>query len=545
MARSDQDRPDAPMRAMDALGYALDLALFTPSVLSGQTAIDRLIRSGKINAPEEKEAAASLRNSVFRLVGITGMPEKGLFEAFDLASGENIILFDQKMPPRDGARWALRTCLCDGVHISVGPVTPVDDNMMEAAQRFIDKGRGLKNPLRCAETLYRHFIRYGAPMIGIHPDMLDKEEFPFDADDGPVHSLAARWAAMDTLPNPGSGDIRLIRSESYGDPVHESLCGCTTAREMKLPRLAAAYERILVIQLETIHRRHGAGIRVTHETLESLAAEIRQGIAENTIDPSAGMLFDDLCRRAKLANSGKAANKVNRDELDKILARIQGLRGKTVERGCTEAEALLAAGKVAELLDRYGLSLNEVDMKEQSCSGEGIETSRRRRGPLDDCVGVIAIFCDCRAWYELTREGRIRNIFFGLPADVAGARCLYEKIEEAFDTETKNFKHGALYHRCDSERRRSATTSFQLGLGHGICTKLDRLKETRNASVRAAGGRDLVPIKNSVIDDELAALGLNLRAKHASRGRHVFSQAYHSGRVTGESLNWHDKIEEL
>ncbi len=39
--------------------------------------------------------------------------------------------------------------------------------------------------------------------------------------------------------------------------------------------------------------------------------------------------------------------------LDRLKARIQGLRSKTTDNGCTEAEALLAATKVAELLDRY------------------------------------------------------------------------------------------------------------------------------------------------------------------------------------------------
>ena len=39
-------------------------------------------------------------------------------------------------------------------------------------------------------------------------------------------------------------------------------------------------------------------------------------------------------------------------KLDRLKTRIQGLRSKTTDNGCTEAEALLAAAKVAELLDR-------------------------------------------------------------------------------------------------------------------------------------------------------------------------------------------------
>jgi hypothetical protein len=46
----------------------------------------------------------------------------------------------------------------------------------------------------------------------------------------------------------------------------------------------------------------------------------------------------------------------NLAELDKLKARIQALRAKTINNGCTEDEALSAASKVAELLDRYDLA---------------------------------------------------------------------------------------------------------------------------------------------------------------------------------------------
>ena len=541
--RSLHETPDSGLRAIDALGYAIDLALFAPS-MTGQTAIDRALRKGNVATPEEQYAAELLRRSIFRLIEITGNPGEGFFEATDLASGDSFLLFDQKMSCREGARWVLRTCLFENVALSVGPVTPINDEMLEIAKPFIDKGRGLKNPLRCAEALYRFFIRNGNPLSGINPDLYLNDEgadFPYEADDGPIHALAFQWAKEDVLPEPNPADLLIVRAEAYKEAVFEILSASYHAHDMRLDRLAAAYDRVLVIQLETIHRRCSVGIRTSHETLDGLAAEIRQGIADGAVDPGADTLFDDLCRRAKQACSARASNKGNRDELDKILARIQALRGKTVAQGCTEFEALLAAEKVAELLDRYGLSLSEVDMKEQSCSGEGIETNRRRRSPLDECVGTIAEFCDCRTWYELTPQSNIRHIFFGLPADVAGARVLYEKIEEAFDTETGNFKRGKLYDSHPSSQRRSATISFQAGLGHGICAKLDRLKEVRNAATRKTGGRDLVPIKNAVIEDELSVLGMRLRA-HRINPKSVLAKAYNTGRITGENLELEEKI---
>jgi Protein of unknown function (DUF2786) len=81
---------------------------------------------------------------------------------------------------------------------------------------------------------------------------------------------------------------------------------------------------------------------------------------------------------------------------DRLKTRIQGLRSKTTDNGCTEAEALLAAAKVAEFFDRYDLSLTDVEIRNAQCKQRDYETRRKKRIPLDDCIGEIAIFCDCR-----------------------------------------------------------------------------------------------------------------------------------------------------
>ncbi len=535
-----RDAPDFALRAMDAAGYAIDVLLFTPS-MSGHTAIDRAARTGKIGGTE-MEAVNLLRQACFRLFEITEDRGGGLLAAEDLVSNERLTLFDPESPMARGGLWARRTCLYQGVHLTVGPVTPLDDDMLAVAAPFMDKGRGLKKPLRCAEALYEHFIRYGDPFDGVNLKFLDDEEdaFPFDAFDGPLHALAAEWAGEPQLPEPDADVLQLIRSEAYEEPVLEIHRARYHAHQTGKARLAAAYDRILSLQLETVHRRASAGIRASFESLDSLAAMLREGEARGEIPADAVAHFEEMCRRAKLAGSAKT-NKGNREELDKVLSRIQALRGKTVEHGCTEAEALLAAGKVAELLGQYGLTLSELDMKAQSCASEGVETNRRRRSPLDECAGAIAGFCDCRGWYEMTPEGHIRHIFFGLPADVAGARYLFEKIEEAFETETAAFKRSELYDAHPSAKRRSATSSFQAGLGHGICVKLDRLKAERAAAFRASGGRDLVLVKRDVIEDELAALGMRLKVLQTGR-KNLLATAYKKGRVTGENLEWEEKL---
>ena len=131
------------------------------------------------------------------------------------------------------------------------------------------------------------------------------------------------------------------------------------------------------------------------------------------------------------------------------------------------------------------------------------------------------------------------------PARGRGGRArgvwLYDKIEEAFETETAAFKRSELYNAHPSAQRRGATTSFQAGLGHGIGAKLNRLKAERDAAFRISGGRDLAPLKENAIEDELAALGMRLKVLQTGR-KHLLAKAYKTGRFTGENLEWENKL---
>jgi hypothetical protein len=227
---------------------------------------------------------------------------------------------------------------------------------------------------------------------------------------------------------------------------------------------------------------------------------------------------------------------------DRLVQRIQALRAKTVEQGCTEQEALAAAEKVAELLDRYGLSLSELDLRRQSCEGIGVETDRKRRGPIDDCMGTIAAFFDCRVWCETSEDATLRYIFFGLPADVQAAVYLHDLIALAFPTETSAFQATEIYRSTHSSQRRSATNSFQVGLARGIIRKLDTLRQARDVAGGSTDGRALVPIKEAIIDAEMDRLGLSLRRRSAVR-RMVLPAAFSAGQEAGERFEYRPGIE--
>ncbi|MEN3950008.1 DUF2786 domain-containing protein [Iodidimonas sp. SYSU 1G8] len=220
--------------------------------------------------------------------------------------------------------------------------------------------------------------------------------------------------------------------------------------------------------------------------------------------------------------------------LGKLRLRIQALRAKTVDNGCTEDEALAAAAKVAELLDRYDLALTDVELREAACERLEYETNRKKRIPLDDCIGAVAHFCDCRVWREKNHAGQARYVFFGLRSDIEVAHYLADLIDTAVRTELGRYKTTRAYQALRHQERSMANTSFALGMVSSIAGKLVAMKADRD-DVNRGAGRDLVPVKFSIIDEELARLNLGLRQRPA-RTRMVSPAAYEAGNLAGASL---------
>jgi hypothetical protein len=219
---------------------------------------------------------------------------------------------------------------------------------------------------------------------------------------------------------------------------------------------------------------------------------------------------------------------------DRLKTRIQGLRSKTTDNGCTEAEALLAAGKVAELLDRYDLSLTDVDIRDALCEQREYETYCKKRIPLDGCIGAVANFCDCRVWREKNQAGDARYVFFGLRSDIEVAHYLTELIDNAVRSELGRYKISAGYRRFRYQDRHVANSSFTFGMVASIADKLTAMKRERDA-VKNGTGRDLVVLKTSVVDAELEKLDLKLRTLRGAT-RIVSPTAYEAGETAGASL---------
>ena len=509
---------------------ATTLAVNTPS-MNGSTAFDRMAKAGGY-PPEDADLVAALRRARYRLIQQT----KGACR--DFATGASLSLRpDKRIESSLGAPVLCSVVpLPDGTVAIVGQPVPLDPAALEVARPFIRPGSaGLGNPLRCAELVYRHVLRSGVKRPNADPEPRPRQpKLPFRPDTDPVDALAAEWAGR--LSELTEQDFAKVRPHTGTIGLMNSLTFSGLARDAGRPNLADAYARVALVMIETFVLRHRYGS--DGMSLDDLAAEIAMTVAERGIARRIVALFETLRGRLNIA---PAAGRIADTDLDKLVQRIRGLRAKTIDQGCTEHEAMAAAAKVAELLDRHGLTLNELDLRRQSCEGVGIDTGRKRRGPIDGCMTAIGAFFDCRAWSEISADDTIRYVFFGLPGDVDGAVYLHDLVTQAFETETQAFRDGPIYR--ESTERRTATNSFQIGLANGIRAKLDVLRAERDAVRRGSSGRDLVPVKQSILEDELEKLGLNFVNRSAPRPRRALADAYGAGKEAGERFEYRAGIE--
>ena len=223
-------------------------------------------------------------------------------------------------------------------------------------------------------------------------------------------------------------------------------------------------------------------------------------------------------------------------ELTRVKARIKALAEKTVSNGCTEAEAMAAAEMVGRLLERYALSMEEIDVREQRCVQVEVPIGGKQRRPIDGCVTAIARFCDCKVW--VSRDTMMPSyVFFGFDADTALASYLFKVIDRAMADRA----HGISGDPTSVARRWSCAVhrrSFQQGMAARVADRLDEMHRQRDANVAAqrSTGTALILVKQQVVEDAFRETEIRLVAA-AGLSRARLNGAFRHGLAAGDRVN--------
>ena len=70
------------------------------------------------------------------------------------------------------------------------------------------------------------------------------------------------------------------------------------------------------------------------------------------------------------------------------------------------------------------------------------------------------------------------------------------------------------------------------------------MQAERAANRHSVSGRDLVPVKAAMVEEELAKLGLDLHTREVKRGRRVLADAFTAGEAAGQRFEFRPAITE-
>ena len=191
-------------------------------------------------------------------------------------------------------------------------------------------------------------------------------------------------------------------------------------------------------------------------------------------------------------------------ERREIAAKVRALLAKTVDKGCTEQEAVAAAAKANELMDRYQVDLSETELEEEGLARGRAEGPERRKLNVQDLIGWgIADYCEVKAWK--THSGdykRWRFVFFGLRSDVEFANWLLKGLE-AFVWQKADEYGGSYFDK----------RNFAMGCADRITERLRaEVKARKQKPVTMSSGRDLVVVKQAIVQREFDKLGMRFRS---------------------------------
>jgi hypothetical protein len=230
---------------------------------------------------------------------------------------------------------------------------------------------------------------------------------------------------------------------------------------------------------------------------------------------------------------GTAPNGAQNSNRQAAIARIRALAAKTIDNGCTEAEAMSAAAKMGQLMDKYGIASSETEIRDEKCL-TGIHGGERKKRHESQWVSsAVGKYCSCRVWY---RTGTGNICFFGLPSDVEVATYLMRVIEGSMNRSFKDYKRDPFFPSHESSRR--VRNTFMNGFARRVNARLAEMLAAREAEApKTTTGTSLVVVRNAVVAEQYEALGLRLRNTTSQRAMSYSNAAHEAGMKAGDRVH--------
>lgn len=220
---------------------------------------------------------------------------------------------------------------------------------------------------------------------------------------------------------------------------------------------------------------------------------------------------------------------------ESLLHKIRSLLAKTMENGCTEAEALAALARARAMMDAYEVTDEELQLSKEEKAILRPTPGDTGRLSIRNWLSVaVSNFTDTKCYRD--RNGSI--VFVGLKSDVDFASWLIDTLSNFVRAELTEhlISSPPTGGRSDTIRTKNG---FVMGCTKRISERLNELvAQSRRASPAGpSNGRALVVVKSQAVDAALKDANVTIGRARPGK-RRIDRAAYAAGRAAGDRASF-------
>jgi hypothetical protein len=194
-----------------------------------------------------------------------------------------------------------------------------------------------------------------------------------------------------------------------------------------------------------------------------------------------------------------------------VLKKLRAFAQRTVENGCTEAEAIAAAEAMQKLQHEYNMTLTDADILDAEYVTEKMQLGNQRMHPVVGAVMGVAIFTSTKMY----KSGATLYIF-GEKHKVDNAIYLISTIQSAMELEFLNYRGTEAYLRETwYHHGQTIRSSFMNGMAHRLYHRLLQMHKElmeQDVTVSQTTGNSLVVMSDKALDEAFRRQNPNLRS---------------------------------
>jgi len=234
------------------------------------------------------------------------------------------------------------------------------------------------------------------------------------------------------------------------------------------------------------------------------------------------------------------------NDIRSIIEKIRKLQQHTTANGSSQNEAMISAQKISDLMQTYRIKEDQIDFNNEDIERIFYEFGSKSHPCVYAWKGIEEI-CGVKLYnstkYKTDSDYNRKKVcsmaICGFSADVEQAKYLLYVIKKAIDSEVERFRKGSIYRQ--SNRKVSLVNGFALSMGIEIGKRLQEMAKENSWKTHqekkkqnVSNGRDLVVVKNQLINTWLKGQGVHLRS---TRSSHSNSSGSGLGRNAGKNVS--------